>query len=147
MKAKRITLKEALNFHGHLGPYLILGILAGELAIKKLGCKKYFGLDVLVRGANKKPKSCLIDGLQLSTGATYGKGNIQKFNGWLINVEFHNKLNDKRLNIKFKNYLLKELKAARTHKDSEVLARKLYKANCSKLFDLSPTNYELRTKN
>ncbi|MGD9014912.1 MAG: formylmethanofuran dehydrogenase subunit E family protein, partial [Candidatus Omnitrophota bacterium] len=72
MNYKRNTLNQAKRFHGHLGPYLILGILAGELAIKKLGCRKYFDLSVRVWGAQRKPKSCCIDGLQLSTGATYG---------------------------------------------------------------------------
>ncbi|MCX5710376.1 MAG: formylmethanofuran dehydrogenase subunit E family protein, partial [Candidatus Omnitrophica bacterium] len=77
----KVSLKEAVNFHGHLGPYLVLGLKAGEMALRKLGCKKYFGLEVKVFGALKKPKSCFIDGLQLSTGATYGKGNIQKYKG------------------------------------------------------------------
>ena len=81
MNKNRVTLKEAIKFHGHLGPYLVLGILAGESALKKLRCKKYFGLNVRVWETHKKPKSCLIDGLQLSTGATYGKGNINKLNG------------------------------------------------------------------
>src|SRR3989338_6987873 len=93
----RITLEEAIKFHGHLGPYLVLGVLAGELALKNLGSKKYFGLDIKVYGADKKPKSCLIDGLQLSTGATYGKGNIHKFNGRLIKIEFSNKFKNKKI--------------------------------------------------
>lgn len=129
-------LQRAVDFHGHLGPYLVLGILAGELALKKLKCKKYFGLEVLVYGANKKPKSCLIDGLQLSTGATYGKGNIHKLNGKVINIEFYSKLNNKRLILKLKNDLLKELKAVRTHKDSEALARKLYNIGSFRPFEL-----------
>jgi formylmethanofuran dehydrogenase subunit E len=70
MKKSGITLKEAIRFHGHLGPYLVLGVLAGEAALKKLKAKKYFGIEMKVWGANKKPKSCLVDGLQLSTGAT-----------------------------------------------------------------------------
>ena len=45
---KRISLKEAVNFHGHLGPYLVVGLLAGEAVLKILACRKYFGLKVLV---------------------------------------------------------------------------------------------------
>ena len=134
--SNKITLKEAIKFHGHLGPYLILGILAGEAALKKLKCKKYFGLDVKVWGANKKPKSCLIDGLQLSTGATYGKSNIQKLNGFIIKIKFHNRINNKIITLKLKDSMVKRLKAAKTHKDSELLARKLYKISHSELFDL-----------
>lgn len=136
----RVSLKEGVKFHGHLGPYLVLGLLAGEYALKKLGCKKYFGLEVKVWGANKKPKSCLIDGLQLSTGATYGKGNIQKLNGSLIKIGFLNRLNNRGIEIKFKKELNNRLSEAITHKDSELLARKLYKTNYSKLFHLKTHN-------
>jgi formylmethanofuran dehydrogenase subunit E len=133
----RISLKEAVKFHGHLGPYLILGILAGESAVKKLGCEKYFGLEVKVWGANKKPKSCLIDGLQLSTGATYGKGNIHKFNGALIRIDFYNKSNNKRISLKLKNGLKERLESAKTHKDAEILAKELYRTKHLELFDLT----------
>lgn len=136
----RITLKEAVKFHGHLGPYLVLGILAGKLAIKKLGCKKYFDLDVKVRGANKKPKSCLIDGLQLSTGATYGKGNIEKLNGNKIQILFCNLKNNKKIKIYLKESLIKKLDTLKGHKDSEDFAKSLYKVNHFNFFDLT-TNY------
>jgi formylmethanofuran dehydrogenase subunit E len=133
-----ISLKEAIKFHGHLGPYLVLGILAGEAALKKLKSKKYFGLKVNIYGADKRPESCLIDGLQLSTGATYGKGNINKYNGSFIKIEFKNKTNQNKLILKFKDKLVKELTKVRTHRESELLARKLYKTDSSKLFNLTP---------
>lgn len=122
-----ISLKEAVKFHGHLGPYLILGVLSGDFALKKLRAKKYFGLEVKVWGANKKPKSCLIDGLQLSTGTTYGKGNIQKLNGALIRMEFRNKENNKRISLELKDTIKDKLDNLKGHNDSEELARKLYK--------------------
>ncbi len=133
-----ISLKEAKKFHGHLGPYLVLGLRAGEAALKKLKCKKYFGLEVKVWGINKKPKSCLIDGLQLSTGATYGKGNIKKLDGSAIKIEFQNRINNKKISLRFKKNLIQKLEAAKTHKGSESLARQLYKTNYSKFFNLTP---------
>ncbi len=136
MQYSRISLKEAKKFHGHLGPYLVLGILAGELAIKKLGCKKHFGLTVKVRGATKKPKSCLVDGLQLSTGATYGKGNIHKFDGRKIKIEFCNSNNNKKFILRFRESLIQRLEETKTHRDSELLAKRLYKANYVNLFSL-----------
>jgi formylmethanofuran dehydrogenase subunit E len=133
----RITVSEAARFHGHLGPYLILGILAGELAIKLLKCKKYFGLDVLVQGANKKPKSCLIDGLQLATGATYGKGNIKKITGNKVVIYFHNLKNNKKLSMILRKELIKRLNILKGHADSERLARELYSTSSLKMFDLN----------
>ena len=138
MGNNRIMLNEAVKFHGHLGPYLVLGILAGEFALKRLRCKKYFGLEVRVWGTDKKPKSCFIDGLQLSTGATYGKGNIKQLNGPAIKVGFCNRVNHKKITLKFKNILIQKLKEVKTHKDSEVLAKKIYKTDYHKLFDLTP---------
>ena len=135
----RISLKEAIRFHGHLGPYLVLGILAGEAALKKLGCKKYFGLEIKVRGAAKKPRSCLIDGLQLATGATYGKGNINKLNGSLIKIVFQDRISKKKITLSLKNNLIKKLKEVKTHQDAELLAKQLYKTNYSNLFSLKLT--------
>ena len=135
---RKITLKEAERFHGHLGPWLVLGVRAGEFALNKLKCKKFFGIQVKVWGATQKPKSCLIDGLQLSTGATYGKGNIKKLNGKLIKLQFCNRLNNKKITLKFKRDLVQKLEKTKTHRDSELLAKKLYKTNYGKFFNMFP---------
>ncbi len=134
----KISLKEAVKFHGHLGPYLVLGILSGELALKRLKCSKHFGLEVRVYGTNKKPKSCLIDGLQISTGATYGKGNIQKIKDDKIKVLFYNLKNKKKIGISLREDLLEELNNLKTHRESEIFAKKLYKSNPLNIFNLNP---------
>jgi formylmethanofuran dehydrogenase subunit E len=121
------SLKEAIKFHGHLGPYLVLGLLAGEFGLKKTGAKKYFGLEVKVYGANKKPKSCLIDGLQLSTGATYGKGNIRKFTGNNIKITMRNVINDRKVTLSLAKSLKKELDCLKGHAESERFAKGLLK--------------------
>lgn len=131
---KKISLKEAVRFHGHLGPYLVLGLKAGELALKKLSSNKYFGLEVMVWGAQEKPKSCLIDGLQLATGATYGKGNIIKYNGSIIRIEVANKHTNKKIIMTLPDNLIKDLGNKISHKECEELARKLYRTDKSKIF-------------
>ena len=140
---KKVTLLEAEKFHGHLGPYLVLGILAGEFALKKLGCKKYFGINIKVYGADKKPKSCLIDGLQLSSGATFGKGNIVKLNGNAIKIEFFDCLKNKQITLKLKENIMHKLKKVETHKDSEILAKELFKEARSNTSGLSPFTFNL----
>ena len=134
MKNNKITLKEAIKFHGHLGPYLVLGVLAGKLAIKELRCKKYFGLNVKVWGANKRPKSCLIDGLQLSTGATYGKGNILKLSGNRIRILFNDSQSNRKITLSLKEDLTCALDGLKGHKDSEVFAKELYKNKPTNIF-------------
>ena len=133
---KRKILNNAIDFHGHLGPYLILGLLAGNYALTALKAKKHFGVKVKVYGATDKPKSCLIDGLQLTTGATYGKGNIEKFKSRDIKISVFNKESNKSINIKFRNNLLKQLAQAKTHKDCEKLAIEIYGKKPGSLFEI-----------
>lgn len=132
----RISLKKAVEFHGHIGPYLVLGLLMGDLAIKELGCGRHFGLEVRVYGADKKPKSCLIDGLQLSTGATYGKGNIKKCAGRNTKAEFISLRNNKKIVLSLKPGLTRELSALKTHSEFEAFAGRLCRSKGAELFNL-----------
>jgi len=72
-----MDLEKAKEFHGHLGPFLVLGLRLGEKALAKLGGEKYFGLKATVFSPTEPPERCLVDGVQLSTGCTFGKGNIE----------------------------------------------------------------------
>lgn len=133
-------MKEAIKFHGHLGPYLVLGILMGNLAINRLRCKKHFEIKAIVKGAVDKPKSCLIDGIQISSGCTYGKGNIRKNRGDEIKVLFQNLRNNKKIKIGLQKDLVKRLDTLNGHKESEAFARELYKTDPLKIFNLT-TNH------
>jgi formylmethanofuran dehydrogenase subunit E len=133
LKIRKI-LETAIDFHGHLGPYLVLGLRMGELAIAKLRCKKHFGIRVLVKGAVDRPKSCIVDGLQLSTGCTYGKGNILKSNGKQIRAFFLNLDNNKRITVSLKNGLSEKLQRLKGHKDSELFAKQLLDFAAEDLF-------------
>jgi formylmethanofuran dehydrogenase subunit E len=68
--------EEARRFHGHLGPWLALGMKMGEEAMRLLRATPHFGVRVEVACRLAPPVSCLIDGLQWMTGATYGKRNV-----------------------------------------------------------------------
>lgn len=90
MKMRRIAIAEidqdtliarAVEFHGHLGPYLICGIKMGLLALKLLAARGYAGITVTTETGITPPVSCLIDGLQIATGCTLGKGNISVLGG------------------------------------------------------------------
>ncbi|MFW6189241.1 MAG: CooT family nickel-binding protein [Planctomycetota bacterium] len=68
---------EAVGMHGHLGPYLVYGLRMGRLAGRRLGFEGHFDLTVTAFTGRRTPVSCMLDGLQMSTGATLGKGNIE----------------------------------------------------------------------
>jgi formylmethanofuran dehydrogenase subunit E/predicted RNA-binding protein len=70
-------MERATEFHGHLGPFLVFGVRAGVLAAQRLGFEGHFDVRVRAFTGTETPVSCVIDGLQVSTGATLGKGNVQ----------------------------------------------------------------------
>ncbi len=71
------TLHRLRQFHGHIGPYAILGYRLGNWLLEQLGCGKYFGAHLTVAGPGTTPYTCLLDGLQVATGHTLGKGNLE----------------------------------------------------------------------
>ena len=81
----------AAQFHGHLGPWAMAGMRVGVAGRQAVGAKGYFDVDVTVTGPFvKPPKSCFLDGLQVSTGATWGKRNIRWVEGDEIVVRIRN---------------------------------------------------------
>jgi len=64
-------------FHGHLGPYVVLGFRASRIALSTLGHSGHFGISAEVFSTLKPPRSCFIDGVQLGSGCTLGKRNIE----------------------------------------------------------------------
>lgn len=132
----KANIDEAVKFHGHLGPWLVLGLAMGELALKELAANKYFGVEVKVFGAVEKPKSCLIDGLQLSTGATYGKGNITKFEADQVKVEAVNKETKTSVSMEPADAILNRIMGAKTHAQAEALADEMSTMDALKLFTI-----------
>lgn len=131
---RKISLKQAVDFHGHLGPYLVLGLLMGSYALKKLKARAHFGLEVKVWGVKFKPQSCLVDGLQLSTGCTYGKGNIRKYNGRFIKAGFLNCGSDKSIGLTLRDKIIEKLSLVCDNEASEKLAREFFRMRADDIF-------------
>ena len=82
MNMAKGLLDYAKRFHGHLGPFLVIGLRMGSLAKERLGNPDpVHSLEAMVELENKRPISCLIDGIQVSSGCTLGKGNIMVTEG------------------------------------------------------------------
>ena len=69
-------IQAAGRFHGHIGPFLAIGLRMGLLANEMLG-RDPFETTARVTVEPRPPKSCLVDGIQFVTGCTLGKGNIE----------------------------------------------------------------------
>lgn len=70
----------AFQFHGHLCPFMPLGYRMGIIAIQHMGIEreKDHTLHVICELGEAHPQTCMMDGIQVATGATYGKGLIEK---------------------------------------------------------------------
>ena len=70
-------LDRAVEFHGHGGPFMVVGLRMGFAALERLDAHGWFDLRCVVRLRWAPPDSCVIDGIQTSSGCTMGKHNIE----------------------------------------------------------------------
>jgi len=70
----------AFEFHGHRCPFMPLGYRMGLLALNAMGVVREMDhtLHVICELGEGHPQTCLMDGIQAATGATYGKTLIEK---------------------------------------------------------------------
>jgi len=82
-------LSESEKFHGHLGPFLVIGVKAGLVGLREFE-KKRGERDLFVRVfcRNSTPFSCVLDGLQFSTGCTSGNKRLsfEESTGMIIEI-------------------------------------------------------------
>jgi formylmethanofuran dehydrogenase subunit E len=70
-------LERAIEFHGHLGPFLVLGLRMGVVGIRELNVERGDGrMRVTARLKYSIPFSCAVDGLQIVTKCTVGNKKL-----------------------------------------------------------------------
>lgn len=82
------SVEELAKFHGHLGPFIVLGYRMGRFALKYFG-NDPFSLKATIWCSGQTPQSCLMDGVQIGSGCTFGKRNIQLSVSEHVEVMFH----------------------------------------------------------
>lgn len=127
-------IRRLAEFHGHLGPYLIIGMRMGELSNEILGTETgagstHFHKKAIVKTGTIPPISCIIDGIQYTSGCTLGKGNIEILHQNIPEATFI--LEGKELTLKLK------IKIDTKNRDIEDIAMELYNTNKRDLFDIS----------
>ncbi|MHC1687722.1 MAG: formylmethanofuran dehydrogenase subunit E family protein [Methanothrix sp.] len=73
---KNYSIEDLAAFHGHLGPFIVLGYRMGKYA-KKNFCADPFQMSAVVYCSGNPPESCMADGIQIGSGCTLGKRNIK----------------------------------------------------------------------
>jgi formylmethanofuran dehydrogenase subunit E len=73
-------LNKALEFHGHRCWASVAGVRVGLTALEKLGVKRAGGTQLygIIEIGEDHGGMCFGDGVQYTTGCTFGKGNIRK---------------------------------------------------------------------
>ena len=72
------TIKKAADFHGHLGPFLVMGVRMGLIGVRELGAKGNNGqLHVTTMTRDSTPFSCVRDGIQVATKCTIGNKKLR----------------------------------------------------------------------
>jgi formylmethanofuran dehydrogenase subunit E len=127
-------LSRAIEFHGHLGPYLVLGLKAGLYANQILG-REPMKTEAFIETKVTPPESCFADGIQFSTGCTLGKGNIHLKEGEGLQVTF--KRDNQKLILKLKKAIFEEINSLPSKEEAwDNLAKDLYQREIDKIFEI-----------
>ena len=79
IKETPLLIENAAKLHGHLGPFLVIGVRMGELAKRHLQVddKTNYRLEASIKTPPYAPFSCVIDGIQSSTSCTVGNRKLK----------------------------------------------------------------------
>lgn len=128
------NLKKIEIFHGHLGPYVVIGYKMGLIANKHLG-NDSFSKKAIVWTDKKPPLSCIIDGIQISSGCTLGKGNIEIKNDNNTKAEFTHR-NGERIIIRLKPEIRNEIDIGISEENLINLSMNIYNKKDTELFEI-----------
>ncbi len=129
----------AIEFHGHDGPFMTLGLRMGLAALELLDCRGWFDLRCEVRLHWSPPDSCVIDGIQSSTGCTMGKKNITVVEQPGVEAVFTSK--GKVLTIRLRENIIDNIKQNITDEDiPHEMIEELEGADISEIFDITLVN-------
>ena len=133
------VLEKAAEFHGHLGPFLTIGVKMGLIGLNKVGIDRSESLTVIASLPFHVPFSCIIDGIQVSTNCTVGNRKLSINDSLHIQAIFKRKDNGQKVIVALNQVTFEKLKSKllqNTLQDEEVreLAWKVAKIPEDELF-------------
>jgi formylmethanofuran dehydrogenase subunit E len=138
-------LQQLKRFHGHLGPYVVIGYRMGSEALDKLQGR----LHATVMTGNRPPISCIVDGIQFSASCTMGKGNINIEEVGEAKARFVSA--NRVMEIRLKDVVKMRIDRTTTKETEEAVALALFGEVIENLFDItvaesSPTERTLKLR-
>lgn len=119
------------RFHGHLGPYVVLGYMMGRIGRERFQNR----ISAVVFSGTRRPLSCLVDGIQFSSCCTLGKGNISVREGGKVKAEFAGE--DGSLTLELLPGIKERIDSDVTKENEEAIAMDLYSLPASSLFSIT----------
>jgi formylmethanofuran dehydrogenase subunit E len=132
-------IRNAQKLHGHLGPFLVIGVRMGIVAKKALNAsdEQCRFLRASVKVPLFPPFSCLLDGIQASTSCTVGNQRLTIENSDEICVSFAEQNVGKTVKVTLKPNMVEELKKKLDRGSlTEKFALELAKRPENQLFDV-----------
>ncbi|MBS7647855.1 MAG: formylmethanofuran dehydrogenase subunit E family protein [Candidatus Bathyarchaeia archaeon] len=108
-----LDIRNAEKLHGHLGPFLVIGVKMARLAKRTLNIDgdKQLDMQVSVKLPLITPFSCILDGIQATTQCTVGNRRLKAKNSeGDITAIFRLKNQDKILRINVKSQVVENVK-------------------------------------
>jgi formylmethanofuran dehydrogenase subunit E len=101
----------ARKLHGHVGPFLVIGLKMGAAAKKALNVSdtECTHLTAEVAVPLHPPFSCLLDGIQVSTTCTIGNQRLKIKNSKTIQATFKRQKNAKKVKITLTQHFSEQL--------------------------------------
>jgi formylmethanofuran dehydrogenase subunit E len=139
-KELETTIRDAVKLHGHLGPFLVLGVRMGAIANRILN-PAHNGSNALqatVRLPLRTPYSCILDGIQSTTKCTIGNQRLKTIDSpEEMTAEFKMQGSDKSLIITTSPKIIDEIENEFSRgATNEELAAKIASAPEDQLFEL-----------
>jgi formylmethanofuran dehydrogenase subunit E len=110
-------LERATEFHGHLGPFLVIGARIGLIGLERLKTTENTPMTVAASLPLHVPFSCIIDGIQITTRCTVGNQKLTLTDSSAIKAKFERKDNGQRSIIAINPSTFEELKTKLLKKD------------------------------
>ena len=104
-------LMDALKFHGHKCWASVAGVRVGLAALRTLGVKRSGGTQLygIVETGEDHGGMCFGDGVQYTTGCTFGKGNLRKQPYGKLALTLIEKATNRAVRVSYKPTLQKQI--------------------------------------
>lgn len=122
-------------FHGHLGPYVVAGLRLGRYALERLQADPHFGIEADVYCPDQPPPSCVLDGIQYSSGCTLGKRNIRHHVAEGVTAQFCKRATGETLTVRLRTELVARAVEEMKARDDEAGAAIIWAATDEELVE------------